>query len=211
MIKRVYLAGPDVFLPGALQRGERLKEACARHGLVGVFPLDPLADEPADWATLPAARAIARRNEAHIRGCDALVANLTPFRGPGADGGTAYELGFARALGRPVFGWSNAADSYLDRCARWPGTVRVGPAWRDPEGLEVEAFDLPDNLMLACAVAECGADVIVHGRGTGWDDLAAFERCVALAAGILGGAAGSAQRPESLVLGSRPHTKGRVS
>ena len=186
VIKRVYLAGPDVFLPDAPHRGERLKRVCARHGLLGVFPLDPLAGEPAEWAALPLARAIARRNEAHIRGCDALIANLTPFRGPGADGGTAYELGFARALGRPVFGWSNAAGSYLERCAHWPGAVRVGAAWRDPDGLEIEAFDLPDNLMMACAVAEAGTDVVGRGSGAELSDLVAYERCVALAARVLG-------------------------
>ncbi|MGI4976213.1 MAG: nucleoside 2-deoxyribosyltransferase [Janthinobacterium lividum] len=186
MTKRVYLAGPDVFLPDAPQRGERLKRLCGRHGLAGVFPLDPLPGEPAEWAALPLARAIARRNEAHIRSCCALVANLTPFRGPGADGGTAYELGFARALGLPVFGWSNGAGSYLDRCARWPGAVRVGAAWRDPDGLEVESFGLPDNLMMACAVTESGTAVVAGEPGAAWDDLDAFERCVALAARSLG-------------------------
>ena len=35
------------------------------------------------------------RNEAHIRGSDALIANLTPFRGPSADPG-------ARTPGRPT-------------------------------------------------------------------------------------------------------------
>ena len=175
MNRRVYLAGPDVFLPDADRRAAWLKEVCARHGLVGVFPLDPLPGEPEAWAALPPARAIALRNEAHIRGCCALIANLTPFRGPGADGGTAFELGFARGLGRPVFGWSDAAGSYLDRCRRWPGAVRDGGAWRDPEGMEVEAFEMADNLMMACAVGE-----VVTGEG-------AFERCVAGAAGVLGG------------------------
>ncbi len=184
--KRVYLAGPDVFLPDVVQRAERLKHVCARHGLVGVFPLDPLPDEPAGWSALPLARAIARRNEAHIRRCDGLVANLTPFRGPGADGGTAYELGFARALGRPVFGWSNAAGSYLDRCALWPGATRQGRAWLDPDGLEIEAFGLPDNLMMACALSESGADMMADGPAAAWSDLGAYERCVMLAAKVLG-------------------------
>ncbi len=186
MIKRVYLAGPDVFLPDAPQRGERLKRVCARHGLAGVFPLDPLPGEPAEWAALPLARAIARRNEAHIRRCDALVANLSPFRGPGADNGTAYELGFARALGRPVFGWSSAAGSYLERCALWPGAARDGAAWRDPDGLEVESFGLPDNLMMACAVEESGAVVVTGEPGVDSGDLGPFERCVVLAARALG-------------------------
>ncbi len=188
MSKQVYLAGPDVFLPDAAQRAERLKRVCARHGLVGVFPLDALPDEPGEWHALPLARAIARRNEAHIRRCDALVANLTPFRGPGADGGTAYELGFARALGRPVFGWSNAGGSYLDRCARWPGAARRGAAWLDPEGLEIEAFGLPDNLMMVCALSESGAEMVAGEPALPWSDLGAYERCVRLAAAALGAA-----------------------
>ena len=187
MSKQVYLAGPDVFLPDPVRRAERLKQVCARHGLDGVFPLDPLPDEPPGWGSLPLAQAIARRNEAHIRRCDALVANLTPFRGPGADGGTAYELGFARALGRPVFGWSNAGGSYLDRCVQWPGATRHGAAWLDPDGLEIEAFGLPDNLMLACALMESGAELVSDQPALPWDDLGSFERCVRLAAAALRG------------------------
>ena len=42
-----------------------------------------------------------------MRSCDAAVANLTPFRGVSADAGTAFEVGFMRALGRPVLGYTN--------------------------------------------------------------------------------------------------------
>ena len=37
---KIYLAGPDVFLPDAVAMGQRKREICARHGLVGLFPLD---------------------------------------------------------------------------------------------------------------------------------------------------------------------------
>src|SRR5579872_579561 len=115
MRPRIYLAGPDVFLPDAAERAEALKRVCKRHGLIGVSPLDPLADEPAEWAALSEAARIHRRNEAHMRGCAALTANLTPFRGPSADVGTAYEIGFMRALGRPVFGYSTTAVPFTRR------------------------------------------------------------------------------------------------
>ena len=59
----------------------RKKAICARYGLTGVSPLDDLTEEPADWAALPFWRQIAMRNEAHIRSCRAVIANLTPFRG----------------------------------------------------------------------------------------------------------------------------------
>ena len=37
---KLYLAGPEVFLPDAAIIGQRKRELCARHGLVGLFPLD---------------------------------------------------------------------------------------------------------------------------------------------------------------------------
>ena len=125
---RVYLAGPDVFLPDPVARAGALKAICARHGLDGVSPLDLLPGEP-DCA---GPRAIARRNESHIRRCDAVLANLTPFRGPGADPGTVYEVGFARALGQPVFGYACVAANHAEagagdaRLRRAAGCGRVG-------------------------------------------------------------------------------------
>jgi len=41
---KIYLAGPDVFLPDALEVGKRKREICARHGLRGLFPLDNTGD-----------------------------------------------------------------------------------------------------------------------------------------------------------------------
>ena len=53
---------------------------------------------------MPLRRRIALRNKADIRSCEAIVADLTPFRGPSADVGTVCEVGFARALGLKIFG-----------------------------------------------------------------------------------------------------------
>ena len=54
---RVYLAGPDVFLPDASAWLERKKAICAGVGLIGVSPLDDLPDEPAAWAASAAVAA----------------------------------------------------------------------------------------------------------------------------------------------------------
>ena len=40
MTKRVYLAGPEVFLSNAREIGVRKRAICERYGLVGVFPGD---------------------------------------------------------------------------------------------------------------------------------------------------------------------------
>ena len=37
---KIYLAGPDVFLPDAIEIGRRKADICARHGLTGLYPLD---------------------------------------------------------------------------------------------------------------------------------------------------------------------------
>ncbi len=187
---RVYLAGPDVFLPDPLARGAVLKEICARHGLTGVFPMDPLASEPAEWEALALPHRIALRNEDHIRGADALIANLTPFRGPSADVGTVFELGFMRALGRPVFGWSTGPADFSARTRAFLGDAaslgRDGE-WRDDAGMALESFGCLDNLMIDGAVVASGGalEVAELPDEQRWTDLAAFERCVARAASVL--------------------------
>jgi nucleoside 2-deoxyribosyltransferase len=190
---RVYLAGPDVFLPDPLARGAELKRICALHGLTGVYPMDALAHEPPAWSELPEAFRIALRNEAHIRGAAALIANLTPFRGPSADVGTVFELGFMRALGRPVFGWSNVAADFTTRTkAHVAAAPAGGGVWRDGEGMALESFGCHDNLMIDGAVAASGGALEVSDvpPPLRWSDLAAFERCVARAASLLRGPAG---------------------
>lgn len=174
----VYLAGPDVFLPDPAGRAATLKAICARHGLCGVSPLDQLAGgDPTDWASLPEALRIARRNEAHIARCAVLIANLTPFRGPSADPGTVFELGFMRALGRPVFGWSNSAAPFA---ARTRAFLRTQP----DETLAVEDFPaMADNLMIDGAIHASGGRLVTREvpQAARWRDLTAFEEVVALA------------------------------
>ena len=183
---RVYLAGPDVFLPDAIDWMERKKAICAGCDLAGVSPLDRLDGEPAEWAELPQWRQIALRNEAHIRSCAAIVANLTPFRGPSADVGTVYEVGFARGIGLKVFGYATVAAPFLDRTLAFidGGTRDPQGHWWDREGLSVEQFGLFDNLMIEGGIAGSGGTLIREDQDR-WRDLSVFERCVTAASAIL--------------------------
>ncbi len=154
-MKRIYLAGPGVFYPDPIAEGERLKKLCAAFGLEGVYPMDAGLDI-SQMTKLEAARAIYEANIALIRSCDGIVADMQPFRGPGMDGGTAFEMGFAKALGKLVVGYG-LSEVYLERCRRYyKGLVRDSINEVDPSGLTVEDFDQVDNLMMAC-----GADALV--------------------------------------------------
>jgi nucleoside 2-deoxyribosyltransferase len=185
---RVYLAGPDVFLAEPRAWAERKKSVCARFGLTGVSPFDILAHEPAEWAALPEWRRIAARNEAHIRGCAGVIANLTPFRGPSADVGTVYEVGFARALGLPIFAYATTEVSFTDRTIFGSDFTQAADGqWFDCHGLVVEQFGLFDNLMIEGGIAGSGGGLVLQTCGDTWRDLTPFERCVALAAGRLAG------------------------
>jgi nucleoside 2-deoxyribosyltransferase len=190
---KVYLAGPEVFLRNAIEAGAAKVELCARYGLEGKYPLDAQLDL-GDLGLAERAYAIFRANEALIMECDAVIANLTPFRGPGMDTGTAYEVGFMRGKGRPAFGYSNHHLSFFERVRKFdvkPLKHRPGAdatmAFEDSERMGVEQFGLAENLMIESAIHDSGG-AIVQARTKKRDrytDLSAFEECVKQVASIL--------------------------
>jgi nucleoside 2-deoxyribosyltransferase len=116
-----------------------------------------------------------------------MIVNLTPFRGPSADVGSAYEMGFMRALGRPVFAYSNDSRSFLDRVATFFGgavRARVTGEYEDPDGMAIEPFTLHANLMLAGGIASSGGGVIAETvpHAERYTSLVTFERCATYAA-----------------------------
>jgi len=148
MIRRLYLAGPDVFRPDARERGEALKQACAAQGFEGLFPLDQ--DVPAR-ITEPSAQAawIYHANITLIERADAVLANLDFFRGPEPDSGTCFEVGYAVAKGKPVHGYLPEHGSFAERIRlRHPEAIGADGAL-DVRGWFFEEFGLPLNLMLS--------------------------------------------------------------
>jgi len=170
-----YLAGPDVFLPHARAHAARKRAICARHGLIGRTPLD---EDVADLAALPPAAAwqtIYRANLAMMEACDAVIANLTPFRGASADAGTLVELGWFLGRNRPIFGYSNVATPFAARSRRQTACLPDAAS-----GTAVEDFGLPDNLMVSGAMLAGGCPVILPPDGSDrpFDALDLFEACV---------------------------------
>ena len=136
---KIYLAGPDVFLPDAVEIGKRKVEICARHGVSGLFPLGNTVDLAAERASL----AIFRGCEAMMEAADAIIANLTPFRGPGADPGTAYELGYMAARGKLCLGYCNDPALYADRVRRSSAVNTRDGRLVDADGLRLKILAWP--------------------------------------------------------------------
>jgi nucleoside 2-deoxyribosyltransferase len=143
--RSIYLAGPDVFRPDAIDHGRELVALCAEYGFTGVFPLEPSL--PADLSPADLAAHIYRTNVAHIEACDAVAANLDFFRGPEPDSGTCFEVGYAVARGKQVVGYVPEAGSYAQRIRRRHPQA-VGDGLLDAGGWQLEEFGLPLNLML---------------------------------------------------------------
>jgi nucleoside 2-deoxyribosyltransferase len=177
---KVYLAGPDVFLRDAVDIGRLKQEICARHGLTGRFPLD----NKVNLESSSASRKIFLGNKAMMDKAKAIIANLTPFRGPSADAGTIYELGYMAGCGKLCLGYSNDPSLYAERVAKFTDIKKSGKHLIDAADLTVENFGLADNLMVIHALELHGCPLIVPRMAAAdtWHDLTSFEACVRLAA-----------------------------
>lgn len=173
-IRRVYLAGPDVFLGNARAVARAKIDACTARGIVGMFPFD-IDGTPSAGGGFDDGVAICRANFALMRSADAILANCTPFRGAHADVGTAFELGFFAALGRPVFAYSADSRDAATRSRAMLGLPADAAA--DRSGAAIEDFGHPDNLMLS------GAAALTGGHWASIDEpdpaaMAAFHLCL---------------------------------
>jgi nucleoside 2-deoxyribosyltransferase len=178
---KIYLAGPDVFLPDPVAAGERKREICKRYGMTGLYPLDNKVDLSAPDASLK----IFKGNESMMNKAQAIIANLTPFRGPGADAGTVYELGYMIGRRKRCFAYCNDPALYVDRVRRFTKVKRIArKGLVDGDGLTVENFGLPDNLMMIHTLELHGVPLVLPKKKPAdiWRDLTCFEACVRLAA-----------------------------
>lgn len=143
-MRKVYLAGPDVFWPEAKEAGAAKVALCSEYGLQGHFPLDTELDLTG-LSPYEAGIAIYRANIHLMDAADLLIANMTPFRGPSMDVGTAFEMGYMTARGKPIWGYTLDGRLYSDRV---PQPV-IGS---DINGDTIEQFDMTDNLMMIGAI-----------------------------------------------------------
>lgn len=164
-MKSIYLAGFDVFRPDAREWGATMKDLCSKYGFIGLYPLDNEA--PRSLAGSELALWIYRANIALIHEADMVAANMNSFRGAEPDSGTAFEVGYAVALGKPVWTYTDDPRPLVQQipAVRQPG----GPAHTDTQGYTIEDFGLNLNLMVACStqvvvgtVEDCLSEMAAH-------------------------------------------------
>ncbi len=177
---KVYLAGPEVFLPNVADVSAQKLELCARHHCEGIFPFDAEITDLAQLTKGQQAARISEENERMMHEADCVVANCTPFRSVSMDIGTGYEIGFMRGLGKPVFGYTNVPGSLAERTALY--NEQLNPRSIDPytAGTDIENFELFENLMIGVALKNFDCDVVVTSvaRGAELTDLQGFEACL---------------------------------
>lgn len=156
---KVYLAGPEVFLSNAPEVLAKKLEICRSFGWEGLSPVDNEVD-PTGLSKEGIATAIYEGNLEMMRKADAVIANITPFRGPHMDPGTAFEVGFFAALGKPVMVYTQHPDELVERVVDWSqGQVSQSPhGLRDRNNHLIEDFGLRENLMIESAIDNQGVD-----------------------------------------------------
>jgi nucleoside 2-deoxyribosyltransferase len=174
---RIYLAGPMVFYPDPETIFHRMKAICRRHGLLGVSPLDNqigLEGRSPDRALL---EQIVRADMELMDTLDGGLFCLDGFRrSPEMDPGTAFEIGYMRALKKPLAGWTGdprdypakVRDHFQDTFGLKLVTAEPGAkggtsgTMRDPDGILVHSQGCLQNAMIDFGIATAGGQVFGH-------------------------------------------------
>ena len=181
MTLKLYIAGPEVFLPNAREVMQAKTALCRKYGFQAICPGD--LDIPPSPTKKGFGLAISKVDEDMMNSADGVIANLTPFRGIAADVGTCFELGYMCAQGKLVAAYTNAAAGHYERTlGYYNGKVEKGADGhtRGPDGLSLEDFEMIDNLMMHGGVERRGGHIAIHSAAPDalYTDLTAFEECL---------------------------------
>ncbi|MDB5403324.1 MAG: putative nucleoside 2-deoxyribosyltransferase [Rhodopila sp.] len=171
---RVYLAGPMVFDADPTMIFDQMKALCLAQGLVGVAPLDNQIGLEGIAPGNDLLRQIVRADIALMDTLEAAVFCLDGFRrGPEMDAGTAFEIGYMKALGKPIAGWTRDVRPYPQRVAAFfrsafneelvqsaAGLVGgTSGLLRDPDGVLVHSDGCIQNAMVHVGIELAGGIV----------------------------------------------------
>jgi len=148
-MKKIYIAGPDVFEAHSIETGKEYSSLCNKYGYIGLYPLDNVVDFEQEKKKI--AMDIFLANKKLIDECDIVLANINSFRGKEADSGTVWECGYAYGIGKKVIAYMESKRDYKEQFDN--AKVIDGVYW-DEENRFIEDFNHPINLMIACSSIE---------------------------------------------------------
>ncbi len=153
---KIYIAGPQVFLPNAQEYYDKIQHMCNGLGLQALCPYDE---------NIVTAKNIYLHNLDLIRQADGAIADVNPFRGTEMDSGTAWEIGALYTLDKPVVGHYREHITMRARAINHVGVSLDSTHATDSDpnlilkdGMRTPGFGLPVNLMIGLSVLS-----LIHG------------------------------------------------
>lgn len=178
---KIYIAGPEVFLENAIEVLGAKKRLCAQYGHEGVSPFDTDIENVTN--DLDCGLRIAAANEGLIEECDAVIANISPYRGHNADPGTIYEIGYARGRRKLIFAYTYDKMTHSNRiCTNfYKGNVEDFKDFKRGrlDKQFIDDFGMAENAMIDGGVTASGGDVVVE-ESFNLADTKGFEACLHL-------------------------------
>lgn len=175
---------------------DRMKAICSASGMEGVAPLDGQIGLEGLPLGRPLLERIVLADIGLMDSLDGAVFCLDGFRrGTEMDAGTAFEVGYMKALGKPIAGWTCDPRPYPEKVAGFfkdvfglgltrtrTGTVGgTSGLTRDPDGVLVHSEGCLQNAMVHVGIELTGGVVAADPN---WE--VAFTSAVRSVAGLLG-------------------------
>ncbi len=175
-MNRIYLAGPEVFLPEPLEEFSKIKDYAMNLGFHAYSPFDSEAKHE-DLTGLDLARHIYRENIKLIENCDFILANCNAFRGALVDDGTSFEIGYAAARKKIIYGYITNRLTLPEIVAtRIPLKEHTGVPQDEDGYLVNEDFGNSINLMMEFSIEESGGQLIEGDVFQALDVMAGIHR-----------------------------------
>lgn len=167
---RIYLAGPMVFYPNAEEIFEVMKSICKGFGLLGCAPTDAQLSLVELEPGRPLYKRIVEADIALMDTCDGAIICLDPFHGTvEMDAGTAFEVGYLHAKGKPMAGWTTERATFGERIRAAAGGMTTATSAsaigatsgteRDDQGMLIHSTELAQHGMVQMPIEIGGGEV----------------------------------------------------
>jgi len=146
-MKKIYIAGPDVFLKNAIEDLNQKKMLCEKNNFIGMIPFDANVDFSQSNSKIR--KDIYEANIKMIQDTDIVIANMNNFRHNEQDSGTIFEIGYAVALKKKVYIYSSDFRTVIEKTTQCDNKSYIEDGQHyDNNDMLIEGFDAKFNIMI---------------------------------------------------------------